>query len=397
MTNVNGVKPVVLYVGNFPSFRYPKLRPPKSCSRHQTVLGARGSSRRAVLSSGPVRVRSSELVLVSRPSRYAGHDQLDGRGVVTIAGDGGSLDADHGKSRIRLAQISLGNPVRDHCPFRFRWKRWLLTTVLMGACMTACSVSSSTNSPPPSRSTQVSSTTPATTAIPSTTTTTLPSTTTTAPADAHLTISSTYLSVGELMTVTGTGCPVGYWAEPRLYQVGPSPPAIFHQAIWEDAEAFFQTETGKQGIVAHDGLWTMNGIVPMVPQGTGTLGGTCSPMVDGGEADPVFYYPTLSVKVTSRYRMEVDPGTTVDAGTRLTVTSVGGNCPSFTGTDLRLYSPSDSDVADGTLPIVKSSVPWKSLLTVPRGLKPGHYRLEADCVEGYAVSGSYTPVAITVE
>jgi hypothetical protein len=110
----------------------------------------------------------------------------------------------------------------------------------------------------------------------------------------------------------------------------------------------------------------------------------------------VFYYRAISVKmVNSPYRLKVEPSTTVAAGTRLTVTSVGGNCWSRASfPDVSLFSPSYYDVADGTGPT--SSVPWKSLLTVPTGSKPGHYRLEADCVDHYSVWGTYAPVVITV-
>jgi hypothetical protein len=179
---------------------------------------------------------------------------------------------------------------------------------------------------------------------------------------------------------------------------GPNVPAIFHQGDMEDAEDIFLTETEKSGItVGHEGLWTMNGIVPMVPPGTGVLGETCSPMKDGGVGSPAFYYPTLLVNVTSRYRLAVEPSATVEAGTRLTVTSVGGNCPQpAAAPEVSLYSASDLSLSEGSIPLVGSSAPWKSLLTVPKGLKPGRYRLEADCVEHYAVFGSYTPVVIMV-
>jgi hypothetical protein len=232
-----------------------------------------------------------------------------------------------------------------------------------------------------------------------TSTTVPPTTTTTAPADAHLTISSADISYGELVTVTGAGCPVGYFGEPLLYNVGPDDPAIFHQAGNEDAEAFFQTKDGTSGMtVGHNGLWTMQGTVPMVPPGPAMLAATCSPLSDGGVGHPVFYYRAISVKmVNSPYRLKVEPGTTVAAGTRLTVASVGGNCwarSSFP--EVSLYSPTYHDVADGTGPNATSSVSWLSILTVPRGSKPGHYTLEADCVGGYAVWGTYAPVVITV-
>jgi hypothetical protein len=219
-----------------------------------------------------------------------------------------------------------------------------------------------------------------------------------APANAHLTISSTDISFGKRVSVTGTGCPVGYFGQPLLYDVGPDDPAIFRQTGDHfDAESLFQTTNGFSGMtVGHDGIWTMHGTVPMVPPGPAMLAGRCSPMSDGGVGDPVFYYRAISVKmVTSPYGLKVDPGTTVAAGTLLTVTSVGGNCwarGSFP--DVSLFSPSYYDVADGTGPT--TSEPWKSVLTVPSGLKPGHYRLEADCVDVYSVTGSYAPVVITV-
>lgn len=283
---------------------------------------------------------------------------------------------------------------------RLRWKCLALTVLVTGAGLAACSPSSSTSTFS-SGSTHASTTTiPFTSTLPPTTTTAVPpSTTTTAPADAHLTISSTDVSVGEVVDVTGTGCPAGYLGEPDLYAVGPNAPAILHQAGYTDIGMFFLATNGNsRATVGHDGLWTMMGVVPMVPPGTAMLGGICSPTEDGDVGSPQFYYPTLSVDVTSRYRLVVEPSTTVEAGTRLTVTSVGGNCQhSFATPETSLYSVSDMDLADGTIPVVRSSMPWKSLLTVPRGLAPGRYRPEADCVVSRgAVYDSYVPVIITV-
>ena len=262
---------------------------------------------------------------------------------------------------------------------RLRWKGWSLAILIIGASMAACSVSSSTSAPTRA-STHVSTTSsPFRSTLPSTTTTVPPSTTTTAPADAHLTVSSTDVSVGEVVDVTGTGCPAGYLGEPDLYAVGPNAPAILHQAGYTDIGMFFLTKNGNsRTTVGHGGLWTMMGVVPMVPPGTAMLGGICSPTEDSDVGSPQFYYPTLSVNVTSRYRLVVAPRTTVEAGTRLTVTSVGGNCQhSFATPETSLYSASDMNLAVGTIPVARSSVPWTSSLTVPRGLAPGAWALPA--------------------
>ena len=122
-----------------------------------------------------------------------------------------------------------------------RRKRLSLTILILGVGLAACSKSASTST----SSTRPTHVTPSTTStVPSTATTPIPTTTTPpAPADAHLTISSTDWTVGELVTVTGTGCPVGHWGEAELYG-GPNAPAILDGGGMFDVEMYFLTSSG---------------------------------------------------------------------------------------------------------------------------------------------------------
>lgn len=229
-------------------------------------------------------------------------------------------------------------------------------------------------------------------------TTVPPTTTTTAPADAHLTINATNLTVGELVTVTGTGCPVGSWGMPELYG-GPNSPWIFDGPNMGDLEAYFRTNSYdvSEGEVTSDPRWSATGRVSMVPTGPTLLGAMCMPSV--GFSGPVeFQYPTLWVDVTyTPYRLDVQPSTTVEPGATLSITSLGGGCP-IEFPQVSLYSRSHADVADARLTVAdQSPVAWHANLVVPRTLKPGAYGLEADCVGSRTVVyGTYAQRTITV-
>jgi hypothetical protein len=98
---------------------------------------------------------------------------------------------------------------------------------------------------------------PATTVPP---TTLIPTTTTpSSPPSAHLTSSTTHVTAGERVTVTGTGCPVGSWIRPYLHG-GPNSPWILDGPNMGDIEAFLQTGSGiAEGAVGREGLWRVTG------------------------------------------------------------------------------------------------------------------------------------------
>jgi hypothetical protein len=227
---------------------------------------------------------------------------------------------------------------------------------------------------------------------PSATTTT----TTTPPPDRVLTVSSTHLSVGEPVTITGSGCPPGHWGTPVL-QSDESPAVLTPgSGGLYDSEEYFDTGpgTGPGATVGTDGAWVMTATVPMVPPGPATLSGWCEPTDgDGGVSIEFTYLPGLRVTVTTSYQLDVEQGTTVNAGTVLDINLLGGDCPGPSSPDIYLY---DSGVQ--VVPAAPSTVDgWRYTVAVPAGLAPGQYRLEADCVYSRgAVDGSYAPVTITV-
>jgi hypothetical protein len=212
-----------------------------------------------------------------------------------------------------------------------------------------------------------------------------------------LTASSTDLSVGEQVTLTGTGCPPGHWGTPVLQS--DDEPAVFNPGNGGlyDAEEYFLTSSGDDagGTVGTNGQWMTTGTVPMIPPGTATLTGWCMPEQGGDGASIEFnYLPGLRVTVSTSYGLDVEQGTTVKAGTTLEVNLVGGVCPGASTPDIYLYG-SDIQLTPASASAVGG---WQYAVAIPSGLAPGHYRLEADCLYSRGlVDGSYAPATITVQ
>lgn len=244
--------------------------------------------------------------------------------------------------------------------------------------------------------------TPTTTSasVPVTTPTEAPTTTNTAGQvasindEATLGISSTDLSVGEQVTVTGNDCPPGYWGTATL-NYGTNAPLIFDGGGTEDDEGFTTANGDEAGGTADaHGLWTMVAAVPMVAPGALILNGFCTAnQNDDNDLTSDFRYRSVPVMVTTPYRLEVHPASPVEPGTSVTVNLVGGPCPDagaevilYSGSGTQVASPEDSTTAAGAAQV----------LVIPTGLAPGQYQLEADCSDHMAVYGSSAPVPVTV-
>ncbi len=192
--------------------------------------------------------------------------------------------------------------------------------------------------------------------IPSTTISRSPPTNT----SAQLSVSSTLLTVGESMTITGSNCPAGQWVgislKTRSLLLGPF--------------AFY--EGGPQPVpVGADGHWSSTSTVPMLPGGPTTLTAHCGPEASAPTAW-LFAYPSVPVTVTTPFQLSVLPSTTVSPGTTLTVTPGGGGCPPpSTWIQLTLYATSQPptepqiEVAQGVVNITGLSadqtVDWRGL------------------------------------
>jgi hypothetical protein len=115
---------------------------------------------------------------------------------------------------------------------------------------------------------------------------------------------------------------------------------------------------------------------------------------DDGSSIEFDYIPGLRVMVTTPYRLAVERGTTVNAGTAVDVNLLGGTCQGVSGPEVDLYTGAQIKVVTATASSVSG---WQFALALPPGLMPGQYRLEADCVYSRgAVEGSYAPVTITI-
>jgi hypothetical protein len=222
-----------------------------------------------------------------------------------------------------------------------------------------------------------------------------PTTTTTTPR--LLTVSTTKLSVGDEVTVTGTGCRAGHWGEPVVQS--DDEPFVFNPGnggLYNDEE-YLSSPSGDYagGIVGHDGRWTATGTVPMIPPGSATLTGWCMPEEgDDGESIDFDYIPGLRVTVSTPFQLAVEQGTSVSPGSTLDVNLLGGTCGGVAGPLVDLYTGAQIKVVTATASSISG---WQFALALPPGLMPGQYRLEADCVYSRgAVFGSYAPTTITV-
>jgi hypothetical protein len=199
------------------------------------------------------------------------------------------------------------------------------------------------------------------------------------------------------VTVTGTGCPPGHWGTAVL-QPDDEPSVLTpgNGGLY-DLEEEFVTNPGTNpgGRVGANGQWSMMATVPMIPPGPATLTGSCMPQEGGdGESIEFSYLPELKVSVTSPDQLEVEHGTTVKPGTDLEINLLGGTCPGPSSPDIRLYSGSGLSLAAASGSAVAG---WQYAVSIPSGLAPGQYRLEADCVYSRGVVyGSYAPSMITI-
>ena len=278
-----------------------------------------------------------------------------------------------------------------------RWYSWIAVVGLMALTLGTAIWSASTAPSASYSGVGVPAPSHHATALPNTTTTSLSPPTTTPP-NRVLTISSTDLSVGEQVTVTGTGCPAGHWGTPVLQS--DDEPAVFNPGnggLYDDEEYFVTSNSPANagGTVGSNGQWTMTGTVPMIPAGPATLTGWCMPQEGGDGASIEFnYVPGLRVTVSTSYRLDVEQGTTVEPGTTLALNLLGGACPGVSTPDVALYSGSRIQLALATASAVGE---WRYALAIPPGLAPGQYVLEADCVYSRGlVEGSYAPFTVTV-
>jgi hypothetical protein len=216
---------------------------------------------------------------------------------------------------------------------------------------------------------------------------------------AVLSISSTDVTVGQMLTITGTGCRPGQWATATVEPA--REPLVFDDGgRLSDGEGSLVDSTGAVAgaTVDGDGRWSLSAIVPMVPPGPASLTASCRPISAGGDTAVEFPYGTgRPLTVSSPYHLDIQQGTSVGAGTALAVNPSGGDCPGASTSQLTLYGENGVDEADGS---TAQTPGWRWSLTVPAALAPGLYQVEVDCEyigggDG-VVQGSYAPVTVTV-
>jgi hypothetical protein len=207
---------------------------------------------------------------------------------------------------------------------------------------------------------------------------------------------------GAPVTITGAGCTPGHWGWATIdLSHSSAVPAIFAPGdfgLYDDE--FFIASDGDLagGTVGASGRWSMTARVPMVAPGPARIVASCTPLQGDDATLTDFSYRPISVKVTSPYGLAVRPGLTVAPGAEVSISPIGGGCGAADYVYVALYAtaPKVTQVVQG-VGTVTSGTSWDDTSTVPRGLAPGLYRLEADCAYSRgAVLGSYPAVSLNV-
>ena len=117
---------------------------------------------------------------------------------------------------------------------------------------------------------------------------------------------------------------------------------------------------------------------------------------------PVDRYTPIFIEVSTYRHLIVAPGTSVQAGTTLTIHGVG-TCPSdlhgmavYLGTH---YAPGYAPPVPGTKYLVfptDANGNWSTTLAIPTSTPPGAYVLNAQCSVFRVEPVEYTPLSITV-
>jgi hypothetical protein len=193
------------------------------------------------------------------------------------------------------------------------------------------------------------------------------------PLGARFTVSPKTLMVGQPVHLAGNDCPDGDQIETDYGEASP------------DA----------------NGSWGFAGTVDQSsPIGFVPVEAEC---VSTPNKYQVFTYRPIMIEVDTFRHLRVTPGTTVTAGTALTIFSIGA-CPTG-GSNFRYVAEatlSDGPPSHATLVSADSDqkdvsgLEWSSTLVIPEGLATGHYGLSATCELSGLSDGSYSPVPITI-
>jgi hypothetical protein len=130
--------------------------------------------------------------------------------------------------------------------------------------------------------------------------------------------------------------------------------------------------------------------------GAATVGGICE---DPSTGSTDFTYASTAVNVATPYHLQVEPATTVQAGTTLMVSSLGGGCDAISNPDVYLWSAAQPNALTGIGEVVGSAggaTQWQVDLTVPSTTNPGRYAVVARCAYSRSYRITYEPVPITV-
>jgi len=216
----------------------------------------------------------------------------------------------------------------------------------------------------------------------------------TTPSGTTFSVSTTQLSVGQTVTMTGNNCP-------------PSEPVEFP---FLEGDGYTRETTAV--VRNQNGTWEATSIVPVGTWGPTTLGAAC-----GAEpTQQLFKYPQVyHAFISSPYALNVSPSGTVAPGTTLSVTPTASFCSTIdtitvgVGTAPTLFSNQLGSPwlvqVDAQLKLngpalessVTSNVPWHATVTIPEEVNGGRYLVTAACMADHRGSpGIYASQQITI-
>ena len=211
---------------------------------------------------------------------------------------------------------------------------------------------------------------------------------------ARLSASSTQVSVGSTVMVSGTECPMGHFGVAVIYKDGPSGTQVVSGG-----------RTEAPAPVGPDGIWSAAITGPLVQNGPAAIGGYCTQQVSGaGQASEYidFEYPPLPVAVVGTPGVGVSPTGGARPGSTINLHLEHNLCQpgAYPVATIAPSVGNSTMTAGGIFPTARTdppNSPLNSSIAIPSSFLPGSYVITVDCLlGGRTFVGDYEPVSYAI-